>query len=117
VQYTVVGVFGKRPNPLGGNQADEFAIIPHTTWQKVYGADALRIFGIVHRDVSIIVIPRENVPQAMAIREVEEIMRARHGLRLDQESDFDIGTQDALFKVWERISGGIFLALVDLVDR
>ena len=111
-QYTVVGVFGKRPNPLGGNQADEFAIIPHTTWQKVYGADALRIFGIVHRDVSIIVIPREDVPQAAAMREVEEIMRARHGLRLDQESDFDIGTQDALFKVWERISSGIFLALV-----
>jgi putative ABC transport system permease protein len=112
VQYTVVGVFGKRPNPLGGSQADEFAIIPHSTWQKVYGADALRIFGIVHRDVSIIVIPRDEVPQAAAMREVEEIMRARHGLRLDQESDFDIGTQDALFKVWERISSGIFLALV-----
>ena len=111
-QYTVVGVFGKRPNPLGGNQADEFAIIPHSTWQKVYGADALRIFGIVHRDVSIIVIPRDEVSQAAAMREVEEIMRARHGLRLDQESDFDIGTQDALFKVWERISSGIFLALV-----
>jgi putative ABC transport system permease protein len=62
--------------------------------------------------VSIIVIPRDEVPQATAMREVEEIMRARHGLRLDQESDFDIGTQDALFKVWERISSGIFLALV-----
>ena len=38
--YTVVGVFGKRPNPLGGSGPDEFAIVPHTTWQKVYGADA-----------------------------------------------------------------------------
>ena len=110
--YTVVGVFGKRPNPLGGNQADEFAIIPHTTWQKVYGADALRIFGVVHRDVSIIVIPREDVPREAAMREVEEIMRSRHGLRLDQESDFDIGTQEAIFKIWERISSGIFMALV-----
>ena len=110
--YTVVGVFGKRPNPLGGSQADEFAIIPHTTWQKVYGADALRIFGVVHRDVSIIVIPREDVPRDAAMREVEEIMRARHGLRLDQESDFDIGTQEAIFKIWERISSGIFMALV-----
>jgi putative ABC transport system permease protein len=112
MQYTVVGVFGKRPNPLGGSGPDEFAIIPHTTWQKVYGADALRIFGIVHRDVSIIVIPREDVSQVAAQREVEEIMRSRHGLRLDQESDFDIGTQAALFKVWEQISSGIFLALV-----
>ena len=39
-------------------------------------------------------------------------MRARHGLRLDQESDFDIGTQEAIFKIWERISSGIFMALV-----
>ncbi len=111
-QYTVVGVFAKRPNPLGGSGPDEFAIIPHTTWQKVYGADALRIFGVVHRDVTIIVIPREDVSRIAAMREVEEIMRSRHGLRLDQESDFDMATQDALFKVWERISGGIFLALV-----
>jgi putative ABC transport system permease protein len=110
--YTVVGVFAKRPNPLGGSGPDEFAIIPHTTWQKVYGADALRIFGVVHRDVTIIVIPREDVSRVAAMREIEEIMRSRHGLRLDQESDFDMATQDALFKVWEQISGGIFLALV-----
>jgi putative ABC transport system permease protein len=114
VEYTVVGVFGKRPNPFGGSGPDEFAIIPHTTWNKVYGADALRIFGIVHRDVTVIVIPREEVPQAAAIREVEEIMRSRHGLRLDEESDFDIGTQAALFKVWDQISRSIFYALVAL---
>ena len=111
-QYTVVGVFGKRPNPMGGTGPDEFAIIPHTTWLKVYGADSLRIFGIVHRDVSIVVIPREGVTQEAAMREVQEIMRARHGLRLDQEDDFDIATQAALFQLWERISGGIFMALV-----
>jgi putative ABC transport system permease protein len=110
--FTVVGVFGKRPNPLGGNGPDEFAIIPHTTWQKVYGADALRIFGIVHRDISIIVIPRDGVTQEAAMRAVEETMRARHGLKLDQENDFDVATQAALFQLWERISSGIFLALV-----
>jgi putative ABC transport system permease protein len=110
--YTVIGMFGKRPNPLGGSGADEFAIVPHTTWQKVYGADALRIFGIVHRDISIIVIPREGVTQEAAMREIGEIMRARHGLRLDQENDFDIATQAALLELWEQISGGIFLALV-----
>ena len=27
-EYTVVGVLGKRPNPLGGSGADEFAIVP-----------------------------------------------------------------------------------------
>lgn len=112
VQYTVVGVFGKRPNPFGGTQTDEFAVIPHTTWNKVYGADGFRIFGIVHRDLTIVAIPREDVTREAAFREIEEIMRARHGLRLDQESDFDIASQDALFKIWEQMSQAIFLALV-----
>jgi putative ABC transport system permease protein len=111
-EYTVVGVFGKRPNPFGGNQADEFAIVPWTTWQKAYGADAFRIFGVVHRDVTIVAIPREEVSRDAAMRELEEIMRSRHGLRLDQENDFDIATQDALFKVWDQLSSAIFLALV-----
>ena len=110
--YTVVGVFGKRPNPLGGTGPDEIAVVPHTTWNKVYGADALRIFNIIHRDVALVVIPRDGVSQTAAMREVQEIMRARHGLKLDQEDDFDIGTQAALFQLWERISGGIFMALV-----
>jgi len=111
-EYTVVGYYGKRPSPLGGSQPDEFAVVPWTSWQKVYGKDGFRIFGIVHRDVTIIAIPREDVPQADAIQEVETIMRARHGLRLDQESDFDIGTQDALFKFWDQLSRAVFLALV-----
>jgi putative ABC transport system permease protein len=58
------------------------------------------------------VIPREGVTQEAAMREIGEIMRARHGLRLDQENDFDIATQAALLELWEQISGGIFLALV-----
>jgi putative ABC transport system permease protein len=111
-EYTVVGYYGKRPNPLGGTGPDEFAVVPWTSWQKVYGKDGFRIFGIVHRDVTIIAVPREDVPQSEAVREIETIMRARHGLRLDQESDFDIGTQDALFKFWDQLSRAVFLALV-----
>jgi putative ABC transport system permease protein len=111
-EYTVVGVLGKRPNPLGGTQFDEFALVPWTTWQKVYGADGFRIFGVVHRSIAITVVPREEVSQADAMREVEEIMRARHALRLDQENDFDVGTQATLFKFWERLSSAVFLALV-----
>jgi putative ABC transport system permease protein len=111
-EYTVVGVFGARPNPLGGSAFDEFAVVPWTTYQKIYGTEGFRIFGIVHRDVSIVAIPREEVARADAILEVEAILRSRHGLRLDEESDFDIATQDTLFKFWDQISRAIFLALV-----
>ena len=110
--YTVVGVFGKRPNPLGGTGPTSSRSSRTRPGRRSTAPTRFRIFGIVHRDIAIIVIPREGVTQAAAMREVEEIMRARHGLRLDQENDFDIATQAALLQFWERISGGIFLALV-----
>ena len=46
--------------------------------------------------------------------EVQEVMRIRHGLRLDQPDDFDLVTQDAILKVWDSISQATFLALVVL---
>jgi putative ABC transport system permease protein len=59
-------------------------------------------------------VPRDGVPREQAIREVEQVMRTRHGLRLDQANDFDLVTQDALLKVWDQISQATFLALVVL---
>ena len=46
------------------------------------------------------------------MREVEEIMRIRHGLTLDKPNDFDLVTQDAALKVWEQISQAVLLSLV-----
>ena len=52
------------PNPLGGSQADEFAIIPlHHLAEDLRRRRASASSAIVHRDVTIIVIPREEVPQ------------------------------------------------------
>ncbi len=44
--------------------------------------------------------------------EVEQIMRIRHGLRLDQADDFDIITQDAALKMCDQITGAMFIGLV-----
>ena len=46
--------------------------------------------------------------------EVEEVMRIRHGLRLDEPNDFDLVTQDAILELWDQISQATFLALVVL---
>ena len=46
------------------------------------------------------------------MREVETIVRVRHGLRLDEPNDFDMVTQDAALKVWSQFSQATFLALV-----
>ena len=113
-RFTVVGVFGKRPSPGSFNLSqDDFAVIPYTTFQRAFGIRIVQGFrGAMQTPMQISVLPRPGVDQQTAVDEVERIMRIRHGLRLDQPDDFDIVTQDAVLKLWNRVSQATFLALV-----
>jgi putative ABC transport system permease protein len=112
-QYQVIGVMAKRPSPGGlGIGVDDFAVIPETTYQKQFGLRAIDFGRGQSRPIMIGAVPVEGVPREQAMREVQEVMRVRHNLRLDQPDDFDLVTQDAVLKVWDQISQGVFLALV-----
>jgi len=107
-EFTVIGVLGKRPDMGGLAQgADDLVVIPYTTHEKFYGK-----VGIFNRSAMIAVVPREDVTREAAMREVEELMRIRHNVRLDEPNDFDLLTQDAMMKVWDQFSQATFLALV-----
>ena len=107
-EFTVIGVLGKRPDMGGLAQgADDLVLIPYTTHQKFYGK-----VGIFNRSAMIAVVPREDVSREVAMDEVEELMRIRHNVRLDEPNDFDLLTQDAMMRVWDQFSQATFLALV-----
>jgi putative ABC transport system permease protein len=113
-QFRVVGVFAARPSPgnFSMNQ-DDFIVTPYTTFQRVYGVRIVQSFrGRFGTPVMLSAIPREGISQEAAIADIERIMRSRHGLRLDEQNDFDIVTQDALMRVWNQISQATFFALV-----
>jgi len=111
VEYTVLGVVGKRPSPGGFGGADDFAIVPYTAFRKQFGHERVQR-GPMGMPIMIAVLPREGVSRDEAMREVEAIMRIRHGLTLDKENDFDLVTSDAILAVWDQISAAILLALV-----
>lgn len=112
-EYTVVGVVAKRPSPGGFNVGvDDFVMIPHTAYQKQFGIRAYRMGRGEMRSVLLAAVPRPGVPRAQAMAEVEEVMRIRHNLRLDQPNDFDLLTQDSILKLWDQISAATFFALV-----
>ncbi len=114
-EYTVVGVMANRPSPGGFNVGeDDFVIIPVTTYAKQYGIRLNDLARGTQRGTMIAAVPREGVGVEQVMREVEEVMRIRHGLRLDQPNDFDLVTQDAFLALWEQISQATFLALVVL---
>jgi putative ABC transport system permease protein len=112
-EYQVVGVMGKAPSPGGFSLgADDFAIIPETTYQKQFGIKAINFGRGESRPIMIGAVPIDGTPREQAMREVEQVMRIRHNLKLDEPDDFDLVTQDAVLKVWDQISQGVFLALV-----
>ena len=108
-EYTVVGVLAERPSLLGGNM-NEFAVIPATTYDKKYPAPRFR--GYLMRFLALSIVPREGASRAQLIREIEEVMRSRHRLKLDQENDFDIVTADSVIRILDQFTQAIFLALV-----
>jgi len=68
----------------------------------------------VMRSVQVAAVPAEGVAREQAMREIEELMRIRHGLRLDEPNDFDLVTQDAIMAFFDQITQAAFLALVVL---
>ncbi len=113
--YTVIGVIGPRAT-FGGMDAgqDDIAIIPYSVYQRQYGLRLERSQRGRLQNLLIAVIPREGVTREAAMRDVTEVMRIRHGLRLDDPNDFDLITQDAALRLWEQVSSAVFLALVSI---
>jgi putative ABC transport system permease protein len=113
IEYTIVGVIGKRPAAGGFSLGqDDFAIIPYTAHRKQFGSEKARSGPFGGIGGMIAVVPLESATREETMREVESIMRIRHGLTLDKPNDFDLVTSDAILAVWDRISSAILLSLV-----
>ena len=109
-EFTVVGVMGKRPSLLGGDP-DAFAVIPSTTYDKSFDIAAhprLPAAVPVHRRRRL----SGRAARSSCINEVQEVMRSRHRLKVDQENDFDILTSDTIMNIFDQFTRAIFLALV-----
>jgi putative ABC transport system permease protein len=113
VEYTIVGVIDKRP-AAGGFQLgqDDFTVIPYTAFRKQFGSEKVRVGPFGGTGGMIAVVPHEWATREESMREVESIMRIRHGLTLDKPNDFDLVTSDAILAVWDQISRAILLSLV-----
>jgi putative ABC transport system permease protein len=112
-RFEVVGVYGKRAAGGIGSGADDFVVIPYTAYQRIFGLRAVRVArNATFMPVQIAMQPREGVTVKAAMAEIEQIMRSRHGLKLDEPNDFNMETQDAFLKLWEKISQATFFALV-----
>jgi len=101
-KYTVIGVLGERGKVLG-QSTDNFVAIPIT-----------EMLGWFH-DLSFFTLlaqPLPNVSTEEAQEEVRWILRGSRGLRPKDVENFEVYSSDALMRLYQTLTGGIFAVLV-----
>ena len=105
VHFRVVGVSSKRGSVLGNSQ-DEFAIIPLTQQQMMFGS---------RRGMSLSVKPRDLAQIETAKEDAILALRTARRLKPKQEDNFGIFTSDTILDIYHSATNGIFLVLVGVV--
>ncbi|KAA6463032.1 FtsX-like permease family protein [Acidobacteria bacterium AB60] len=103
--FTVIGVLDKEPQPFGSgrNTDDNSAFFPLTTFRKIH--PEIKDFWLV---------VKYDTPEHRSIvtEEIRELLRVRRGLRVNQDDNFAIFGPDSLSRLWNSITGGLFLFMV-----
>jgi putative ABC transport system permease protein len=107
VAYRVVGLFERKGSFFGGSN-DNYIAIPITTFDeqmpeiKNGGGDTIHIATV----------PKRPEDYNALIEQETAILRARRGLRSDQENDFAIYTTVGQLENFQQITGGVAAAML-----
>ena len=103
--YTVIGVLDKRPQPFGSgrNRNDNSVFLPLETFRQIHPEV---------KDYWVVVKYDDLKHKELVIEEVREMMRARRGLRVQQDDNFAIFGPDSLSRLWNSLTGSLFLFMI-----
>jgi putative ABC transport system permease protein len=101
--YQVIGVGTKRGKTLG-QSADNWVMMPITTWFKAYGT---------HKTLNIWAKTNGvGLPMEQAIDQARVIMRSRRHDPIGGKDSFSIETNDSFMAIWSNISGSFFIVMI-----
>jgi putative ABC transport system permease protein len=103
--YTVIGVIGPQPQPFGSgrNTQDNALYFPVTTFHQLHPEI---------KDFWITVKYDDPSNKALVTEEMRELLRVRRGVRTQQDDNFAIFSPDSLTRLWNQLTGGLFLFMV-----
>jgi len=105
--FTVVGVLDKQPQAFGGgaNAQDNQAFFPISTFHYMHPEQLDWWISVKYDD------PKN---QALVEDELTELLRRRRRVHNEQPDNFAIFGTDTLTRLWNQITGGLFLLLFSL---
>jgi len=103
--FTVIGVLDVQPQPFGSgrNTQDNSAYFPLESFRKLHPE---------LKDFWITVKYDDPAHKALVVDEIRELLRRRRGVRLEQDDNFAIFGPDSLTRLWNSLTGGLFLFMV-----
>jgi putative ABC transport system permease protein len=105
IHFRVVGVSEKRGAFLGQTQ-DEFAVIPLSQFQMMFGS---------RRSLELMVKPRDLALIRPAMDDAMVALRAARRLKPRQPDNFGLFTSDTILDLYHSATNGIFAVLVGVV--
>ncbi|MGD0346551.1 MAG: ABC transporter permease [Terracidiphilus sp.] len=103
--FTVIGVLDLQPQAFGSgrNTQDNQAYFPLETFRKIH--PEITNFWIVAKY-------DDQANKQIVTEEVRELLRVRRKLHADQDDNFAIFSPDSLTRLWNQLTGGLFLFMV-----
>ena len=103
--FTVIGVLDVQPQPFGSgrNTQDNSAYFPLDTFRKIHPEQ---------KDFWIVVKYDDPAHKALVVDEIRELLRRRRNVRVEQDDNFAIFGPDSLTRLWNSLTGGLFLFMV-----
>ena len=103
--FTVIGVLDKQQQPFGSgrNTQDNAAYFPLGAFRKIHPEI---------KDFWITVKYDDPSHKALVIDEIRELLRRRRNVRVEQDDNFAIFGPDSLTRLWNSLTGGLFLFMV-----
>ncbi|HEY3628200.1 MAG TPA: ABC transporter permease [Terracidiphilus sp.] len=103
--FTVIGVLDVQPQPFGSgrNTQDNSIYFPLTTFRKIHPEI---------KDFWIVVKYDDPAHKTAVMEEIRQLLRIRRNVRVEQEDNFAIFGPDSLTRLWNQLTGGLFLFMV-----
>ncbi len=101
----VIGVLDVQPQPFGSgrNTQDNSVYFPLSTFRKMHPEI---------KDFWVVVRYDDPIHKPQVIEEVRELLRVRRNVRVEQDDNFAIFGPDSLTRLWNQLTGGLFLFMV-----
>jgi putative ABC transport system permease protein len=103
--FTVIGVLDVQPQPFGSgrNTQDNAAYFPLQTFRQLHPEI---------KDFWITVKYDDPAHKAIVTEGIRELLRIRRAVRLEKDDNFAIFSPDSLTRLWNQLTGGLFLFMV-----